>query len=81
MNPSTSEHPPQGRIVLRSPEKKGVGDAQFEFRILKGHTAEQLLKHRDVSIQIFVGFALMGLVTIAVGEEMIRDSVEVVDLL
>lgn len=72
---------PQGRIVLRSPEKKGVGDAQFEFRILKGHTAEQLLNHRDVSIQIFVGFALMGLATIAVGEEMMRDSVEVVDLL
>jgi len=72
---------PRGRIVLRPPTKKGAGEAQFEFRILRGHTAEQLLKHRDVSGLVFVGFAVMGLLTIAAGEEMIRDSVEVVELL
>ena len=58
-----------------------VGEAQFEFRILKGHTAEQLLKHRNASVLVFVGFAVMGLATIAAGEEMIRDSVEVVEVL
>lgn len=73
--------PPRSRIVLRPPDKKGVSEAQFEFRILKGHTAEQLLKHRNASTLVFVGFAVMGLATIAAGEEMIRDSVEVVDLL
>jgi len=30
---------------------------------------------------VFVGFAVMGLATIAAGEEMIRDSVEVVEVL
>ena len=69
-----------GRIVLRAPEKKPEGEAQFEFRILKGHTAEQLLKHRNESLKVFVGFAVMGLATIYVGEEMIRDSREVVYL-
>ena len=70
-----------GQIVLRPPVAKEVGEAQFEFRILKGHTAEQLLKHRNASVLVFVGFAVMGLATIAAGEEMIRDSVEVVEVL
>ena len=71
-----------GRIVLRPPlANADVGEAQFEFRILKGHTAEQLLKHRTASGLVFVGFAVMGLATIAAGEEMIRDSVEVVEVL
>ena len=70
-----------GRIVLRPPVAKDAGEAQFEFRILKGHTAEQLLKHRNASVLVFVGFAVMGLATIAAGEEMIRDSVEVVEVL
>ena len=68
------------RIVLRAPEKKAADEAQFEFRILRGHTAEQLLKHRNVSIQVFVGFTLMGLATIIAGEEMMRDSIEIVSL-
>ena len=46
-------------------DEKAAGEAQFEFRILRGHTAEQLLKHRDVSVAVFVGFAFMGLATIA----------------
>ena len=70
-----------GRIVLRPPVAKDAGETQFEFRILKGHTAEQLLKHRSASVLVFVGFACMGLATIVAGEEMIRDSVEVVEVL
>ena len=33
-----------------------------------------LLKHNSVTMSVFLGFAVMGLATIAAGEEMIRDG-------
>ena len=71
------EFTPSGKIALGPPDPKNVGAAQFEFRILKGHTAANLLLHREASTAIFVGFAVMAVATIAFGEEAVRDSLVV----
>ena len=47
-------------ITLGAPDAEDSTEAQFEFRILKGHTAANLLKHRDASTAIFVGLAFMA---------------------
>ena len=49
----------------------------FELRILKGHTIENLLKHRKASLSVYIGFAVIGAATVLAGEEMVRDSVKV----
>ena len=72
------EYTPSGKIALGPPDpKKNVSDAQFEFRILKGHTAANLLLHREASTATFVGFAVMAVLTVAFGEEAVRDSLVV----
>jgi len=67
-------------IRLCPPDKPASGnidDARFQFRILQGHTIENLLKHRNGSLQVYFGFAVMGMCTVYAGEEMIRDQLEV----
>jgi hypothetical protein len=53
-------------------------DPQFMFRILKGGTVDNLVKHRQGSLQAYQGFAAMGAMTVLAGEEIIRNSLEVV---
>lgn len=50
---------------------------RFEFRILRGHTIENLIKHSQGSLQVYFGLACMGLFTVFAGEEMIRDCLVV----
>eukprot|EP00931_Biecheleriopsis_adriatica_P062415 TRINITY_DN37602_c0_g1_i2.p1 TRINITY_DN37602_c0_g1~~TRINITY_DN37602_c0_g1_i2.p1 ORF type:complete len:340 (+),score=53.91 TRINITY_DN37602_c0_g1_i2:717-1736(+) len=54
-----------------------IDSARFQFRILQGHTIDNLNKHRNASQQVYYGFACMGLFTVWYGEEQIRDSLEV----
>ena len=58
-----------------------VDEPRFMFRILKGHNIDNLLKQRAGSVQAYLGFAGIGALTVAYGEELIRDSVEVTYLL
>ena len=58
-----------------------VDEPRFVFRILKGHNIDNLLKQRAGSVQAYLGFAGIGALTVAYGEELIRDSVEVTYLL
>jgi hypothetical protein len=56
---------------------RNIADARFLFRILKGHTVDNLVKHRNASMLVYLGFASMAAATVYVGEEKIRDSLEV----
>lgn len=49
----------------------------FLFRILKGHSIEELTIHRKGALRVYLGFAAMGLATVYFGEEMIRGCFEV----
>jgi|ERR1712192_34103 len=58
---------PDGKLVLVPPNSAEDGadvdspEAQrFRFRILKGHTVENLLKQRDANIMSYYGFAVLG---------------------
>jgi len=58
---------PQGKVMLVPPNSAEDGadvdnpDAQrYRFRILKGHTVENLLKQRSVNILQYYGFAVVG---------------------
>lgn len=58
---------PDGKVTLVPPNSAEDGadvdnpDAQrYRFRILKGHSIENLLKQRSVNIQAYYGFACMG---------------------
>ena len=73
--------PTSSGITIGPPDEKSASEAQFEFRILRGHTAEQLLNHRQMSTNVFLGLAAMAALTIGAGEEMIRDAVVMVDVL
>ena len=64
-----------GRIsIVAPPPTHSVDKERFQFRILKGHTIENLMKHRQGSLQVYFGLAVMGLFTVVGGEEIIRDS-------
>ena len=67
-------------IVIGAPNAtsdNNITDPRFLFRILKGHTVDNLIKHRNASLLVYLGFAAMGAMTVAAGEEQIRDSLEV----
>ena len=65
-------------IKLIAPSKpEGIFTDRFQFRILKGHTIENLLKHRDLGMAVYAGLAIMGVFTIWFGKELIRKSIEV----
>jgi len=57
----------QGKVMLVPPNSAEDGadvdnpDAQrFRFRILKGHTVENLLKQRSLNVMAYYGFAVVG---------------------
>lgn len=63
-----------GSITIAPPPVTDtVDEERFEFRILRGHTIENLIKHRQGSLQVYFGLACMGLFTVMCGEEIIRD--------
>ena len=51
-----------------------ITDPRFSFRILKGHSIDNLLKHRNGNMLAYLGLAAMGVFTVVAGEEAIRDS-------
>lgn len=53
-----------------------IGQERFQFRILKGYTVENLLKHRNGSLGVYAGFGLMGLFTMWSGQREIEDGLE-----
>ena len=69
-------------LIIGPPEKPAswanVDDPRFNFRILKGHTIDNLMKHRKAALQVYLGLAVMGVCTIEFGEQLIRDSLVVV---
>jgi len=64
-------------IRLSPPLSGNTFDPRFQFRILQGHTVENLIKHRNASIQAYFGFGIMGMFTVYYGQYLIRDSIEV----
>ena len=67
-----------GSITIMPPAKaSSIDETRFEFRILKGHTIQNLIKHRQGSLQVYFGLACMGLFTVLAGEELIRDNLVV----
>ena len=65
-------------IKLVPPKQpKDIDDPRFLFRILQGHSIENLQYHRMAALRVYLGFAVMGVATVFAGEEQIRDSVEV----
>jgi hypothetical protein len=55
-------------------QQASYDDPQFRFRILKGHTVENLIKHRNGSTWAYFGFAVMGVITVVVGVDMITNG-------
>ena len=51
-----------------------VAQPRFLFRILKGFSIDNIIKHRQGSMLVYLGFAAMGVMTVGSGEEMIRDQ-------
>ena len=48
---------------------------RFDFRILRGHTVENLLKMRTASKYSYMGFAALGATAILFGEELMRFNI------
>ena len=64
-----------GVLTFVCPENGfNVDDPMFRFRILKGHTVENLIKQRDFGIWVYFGFAVMGAITVYVGQDMLRTN-------
>eukprot|EP01051_Picozoa_sp_SAG22_P024907 SAG22_NODE_7125_length_773_cov_0.973294_2_plen_110_part_00 len=67
-----------GRIAIVPPDPPAnIGPPRFHFRILRGHTIENLLKHREESLKVYLGFAAMGACALLFGEELTRNSIVV----
>eukprot|EP00933_Yihiella_yeosuensis_P040140 TRINITY_DN34356_c0_g1_i1.p1 TRINITY_DN34356_c0_g1~~TRINITY_DN34356_c0_g1_i1.p1 ORF type:complete len:277 (+),score=26.69 TRINITY_DN34356_c0_g1_i1:114-833(+) len=64
-------------VLCPPPQTSTIDEEKFQFRILQGHTVENLVTHRKASLQVYFGFAVMGMITVYVGEEAIRDGVSI----
>ena len=69
-------------LIIAPPDQPtswaNISDPRFNFRILKGHTIDNLMKHRTGAMQAYLGFGAMGIFTIDHGLDLIRDSLVVV---
>ena len=69
-------------LIIAPPDQPtswaNLEDPRFNFRILKGHTIDNLMKHRTGAMQAYLGFGAMGIFTIDHGLDLIRDSLVVV---
>ena len=69
-------------LIIAPPDQPtswaNISDPRFNFRILKGHTIDNLYKHRRGALQAYLGFGAMGVYTIEHGLDLIRDSLVVV---
>ena len=69
-------------LIITPPDQpeswSNVSDPRFKLRILKGHTVDNLLKHRSGAMQAYLGFGAMGVATIEFGLHCIQDSLVVV---
>eukprot|EP00918_Siedleckia_nematoides_P052646 GHVU01115017.1.p1 GENE.GHVU01115017.1~~GHVU01115017.1.p1 ORF type:complete len:544 (+),score=88.56 GHVU01115017.1:79-1710(+) len=68
----------QGITLVQPEVPETVDELHFQFRIMKGHTIDNLLNHRNGALKVYLGFAAMGVLTVAYGEEMIRNNVVIV---
>lgn len=69
-------------LIIAPPDQPtswaNFSDPRFNFRILKGHSVDNLMKHRTGAMQAYLGFGAMGVATIEFGLSCIRDSLVVV---
>ena len=68
-----------GEFIIGPPDQaSSIDNPRFYFRILKGHTIDNLMKHRAFSLKAYLGFAGMGMLTIEHGLSLMRDSMVLV---
>ena len=66
------------QIVIGAPdETTRVDEERFYFRILRGHTVKNLIKMREATKQVYIGFGIMGVFTIWYGQKLVRGSMTV----
>lgn len=57
--------------------KKGAispDQVRFQFRILKGHTIDNLIRHIKLSIWVYFGLGVLGLNTVYYGQKLLKES-------
>ena len=53
---------------------KSIDKARFTFRIVQGHTIDNLIKLKLTATRVYSNFAWIAIFTILYGEELIRDA-------
>ena len=67
-----------GKNIYLCPPKeinyKSIDKARFTFRIVQGHTIDNLIKLKLTATRVYSNFAWIAIFTILYGEELIRDA-------
>ena len=80
-NEADSQGNSSNKLILMPPDQPAWDDIttpRFNLRILHGHTVDNLMKHRMLSLRVYLGLAAMGVCTVEFGEQLLRDGLVIV---